>query len=50
MYSPYHEMDMLQFADEMDRRIRERMPQTKLSKYRQAAALFCRMEDLMEAV
>lgn len=91
MYTPYHEMDLLQFVDEVDRRMRLRSAQTKLSLRRQAAsisqrqladasgvplrtiqqyeqrakdinragadtlralsrALFCKMEDLMEAV
>lgn len=47
MYMPYHEMDLRQFADEMDRRIRQRLSGTRLAVRRQKARISQR--ELSEA-
>lgn len=39
MYSPYHEMDIRQFVDEMNRRYKARKPDTNLKLLRQNAGL-----------
>jgi len=39
MYSPYHEMDISQFADEMDRLYRKAFPDGCLKKWRQMAGM-----------
>lgn len=39
MYSPYHEMDIRQFVDEMNRRYKARKPDTNLKLLRQKAGL-----------
>lgn len=39
MYSPYHEMDIRQFVDEMNRRYKARKPETNLKLLRQSAGL-----------
>jgi len=39
MYSPYHEMDISQFADEMDRLYRKAVPDGRLKKWRQMAGM-----------
>ena len=39
MYSPYHEMDILQFCDVMDKMIFERNRETRLKYYRKMAGL-----------
>lgn len=51
MYYPYHEMDIRQFVDAMDEKIRNARPQAS-KRYRRilAAALSCRPEDLLEKI
>ena len=39
LYHPFHEMDIRSFVDELDRRYRERHPETRLRELRQAAGL-----------
>ena len=39
LYSPYHEMSILAFHDELDRRYRQRHPETRLRELRRAAGL-----------
>ena len=39
MYSPYHEMDVLQFCDAMDQLLRERNRESNLKRIRTAAGL-----------
>ena len=39
LYSPYHEMSILAFHEELDRRYRRRHPQTRLKELRKAAGL-----------
>ena len=39
MYSPYHEMPILSFHDELDRRYRVAHPETRLKELRKAAGL-----------
>ena len=39
MYNPYHEMDISQFVDEMDRIIRETRVETNLKMYRKLCGL-----------
>ena len=39
LYSPYHEMSILAFHEELDRRYRERHPETRLKELRKEAGL-----------
>ena len=39
MYHPYHEMDILQFADQMDQRMQRAFPQTRLRMRREMGGL-----------
>lgn len=39
LYSPYHEMPILHFHDELDRRYRVRHPKTRLCEWRKASGL-----------
>lgn len=39
LYTPYHEMDIRQFADEMNRRYKAARPETNLKRLRQNAGL-----------
>jgi len=39
LYSPYHEMSILAFHEELDRRYRRRHPETRLREFRKAAGL-----------
>ena len=39
LYSPYHEMSILAFHEELDRRYRSRHPETRLKELRKAAGL-----------
>jgi len=39
MYTPFHEMDIRQFCDELDRRVFEREKETRLKAYRRLAGI-----------